>query len=1456
MAIAVISAAISRGGEFFPLEDGTLRLNDVFFIYIDWGEPVTGFIFSDVEWDGMNILFGGFDDIDELNGEYRVRVFANDINDFSRTSGWGRIGIARDVVEEGNDAVYLNIPWGSDPGAEPDPIVDIGVNLEISVDEATIYGGQTITARFVFEESVSGFTTGDIQISDGVKGDFSTISGSEYTLQITVPTGTGSFDISVAENVIAGSSPNFAAAYTVDYARIGMTIRLADDDLSIKETTTATIEFDEDVEGFSIGLVQVSGGSKSNFNKVSNDEYTVDITAPDSGNGSVTVEVDADVVIPNNMSASAVYTYAEPRVEITFNKEKVFIGDTVTARFTFDRDISGFASADVNVVNGTKGTFTQISTRNYTLEITAPATGDGLIEIEVPADVVEPGNIALQSSIEYATPALTITFDKFAASTGDTVVATFAFERDVDGFSESDITVTGAASTGDFTVVSNQKYTLEINVPATGMGEIEVSVPENAVIPGNTAAENSITFDVLSTIEVSFAPDPLYTGDSLTITFLFNTGVDGFTADDITLVGGTPGDFRTISAREYELDVTLPDQDSGNVSITIPNNVVTPLNAGVIANIDYVRRAELEVAFDVEKAFITDIIRAVFSFDKDVTDFELSSLSVFGGEPVTFTEVSSSEYTLTIQVPDSGSGTVIINVEGDVVPEGNNAVSVSVPYATPSLEITFDREEVFVSESVTATLTFETDITGLDFDEISILNATVDQFIPVSNSVFQLVLIAPETGTGNIEVVVNADAVEPGNLRGEGIIPYGYPSVDIGFSATEVFIADEVTVTFTFQTDISEFEKGDIQVTGGTLGELTPVSAKVYTIIWVMPDAVSSGESETLTISLAENAVSPGNPATSEDLTFRFSDDVPIIDIVDEQFLVIDTDYSMTFNVQNEPTTVTVEGLYKGQFDYDWDSDNGECTIEGHPEILIFGEIWTVTATKGRYTRIRRIIWNVVPAAPVISEPGIITIVKGVDFRHSIGIRNKANLVDVRGLLVGADFEQSDPGVDIVGNIDRDLEFTVSDAPFDVFAQNGGGSDEKSGILRLSDFGPPSAPRKLTASGGNRQVTLNWEVPLSDGNRRITGYEYRFKTTGNYGAWVSTGSTSLSYVVPNLAIGTEYTFQTAARNSQGLSPPSNEVVVSTATQTVPGEVRSLSATSLGNSSIRVSWSAPLDDGGSAITGYVYRYRRAGFNYQNTYTTIRGGASTNSFTIGRLSAGTTYYFEVLAVNNIGNGAAASEVSATTTAIRPPSRVRSVTARAASATSITLSWSVPSDNGNSPIIDYQYRIAFQGGTWGAWNSLGLRTSITISSLLPSTGYAFDMRARNAAGASDSLARAAFATTPSNVRARPTIRLTWQRVDTIATDFYNALVQVHIDNLHGGSITGISLVFRFPWVDGSIRVVNETPNLSVTLGSTTTGVVGNFRKALDAGDTHTWTFILWNEAGSTTRTLTYTG
>ena len=1329
MATAVISVSYFQDdgtGNFRLLPAvGNVPVNEIIHIFIDWDEAVTGFIFSDVVWDGLNVLFGSFSDIDDTTGEYEIRAFANDVDDFSKTSGWGRIGIARDAVEEGNDAVYLNIPWGSDPGTEPDPIVDIGVDLEISVDEDTVYGGQTITARFVFEESVSGFTTGDIEISDGVKGDFSTISGTEYTLEVSIPTGQGSFDISVAEGVITGSSPNFAVTYTVDYSRVGMTIRLADDDLAIKETTTATIEFDENVEGFSNSDIEVSGGSKSNFTKVADDEYTIELTAPDSGDGSVMVEVDADVVIPNNESAVVTYTYAEPRVTITFNKQKVFIADEVVARFVFDRDISGFQSSDVNVVNGTKGQFTRISTRNYTLAITAPDSGDGLIEVEVPADSVEPGNEQREANVMYATPALDISFDKFAASTGDTVEVTFAFERAVTGFTESDITVTGATSTSDFTAVSAQVYTLQIEVPDSGMGTIVVEVGSDSVAPGNRLTQASIDYAELSTIAVTFDPDPLYTGDSLTARLEFNTGVGGFTKSDIAVVGGTAGDFRTISATVYELDITIPDQDSGTVSLTVENNVVEPLNAGVQASISYVRRAELEVTFDVEKAFISDVITATLTFDKDVPNFVLSDLTVSGGEPDVFTKVSDRGYTLTIQVPDSGSGTVQVRVEADVVAQGNNAVTAEVLYAVPTLEITFDKEEVFVSETVVVTFTFETGISGFDFSDIAIANAEVERFIPVSDSEYQLVLVAPTTGSGNIELVVRENSVEPGNLRTEAIVPYGYPSAEITFSATEVFISDEVVVTFTFQADISEFEKADIQVTGGELGELTPVSARVYTIIWVMPEAVSSGDSETLTISLAENVVSPGNAEVSEDLTFEFSDDVPIIDIVDEQTLIVNTDYSMTFNVENSPTTVTVGGLYKGQFDYDWDSSTGECTIDGHPKLLIFGEVWIVTATKGRYTRTRRIIWNVVPAAPVIQEPGIIEVVKGLDFRHTIPIRNNPSQIDVRGLLVGVDFEKSDPGVDIFGNVDTDSEFTVSDAAFDVFAGNGGGDDEKRGILRLSDVGPPSAPRLTGASGGNRRVTLTLEAPISDGNRSITTYAYRYKTTGNYNAWVNTGNTNLSFDVTGLAIGTEYTFQAAARNSEGLSPPSNELTASTDSIGVPGRATSLRVSASGQTVINASWRAPTNDGGSAITGYRSAIRVLGGSYGSYRTST---ATSRRFT--GLSRGTTYYVQVEAGNVAGFGDSV-EGSATTVSATVPFAPTGLRATSGGTDRINLSWNAPSDGG-SRITHYVYIFGPVPGFYGSYISTGsTRTSHTVTGLPVDTEHAFKVAAVNGVG-----------------------------------------------------------------------------------------------------------------------------
>src|SRR5438309_1328390 len=94
----------------------------------------------------------------------------------------------------------------------------------------------------------------------------------------------------------------------------------------------------------------------------------------------------------------------------------------------------------------------------------------------------------------------------------------------------------------------------------------------------------------------------------------------------------------------------------------------------------------------------------------------------------------------------------------------------------------------------------------------------------------------------------------------------------------------------------------------------------------------------------------------------------------------------------------------------------------------------------------------------------------------------------------------------------------------------------------------PSAPRNLAATGGNAQVTLNWQAPSSDGGSPITNYKiYRGLVPGGESLLTTVGNV-LSYTDTSVTNGLTYYYQVTATNGAGESPKSNEV---SATPTAP-----------------------------------------------------------------------------------------------------------------------------------------------------------------------------------------------------------------------------------------------------------------------------------------------------------------
>jgi hypothetical protein len=134
--------------------------------------------------------------------------------------------------------------------------------------------------------------------------------------------------------------------------------------------------------------------------------------------------------------------------------------------------------------------------------------------------------------------------------------------------------------------------------------------------------------------------------------------------------------------------------------------------------------------------------------------------------------------------------------------------------------------------------------------------------------------------------------------------------------------------------------------------------------------------------------------------------------------------------------------------------------------------------------------------------------------------------------------------------------------------------------------------------------------------------------TSNPGGITGQGAAS-PITVTGLTNGTAYTFTVTATNSVGTGPPSgpsNQVIPSTGTATVPGAPAIGTATA-GNAQATVSFSPPASNGGSPITGYTVTSNPGGITGQGTASPI---------TVTGLTNGTAYTFTVTASNSVGTG----------------------------------------------------------------------------------------------------------------------------------------------------------------------------------------------------------------------------
>ena len=173
----------------------------------------------------------------------------------------------------------------------------------------------------------------------------------------------------------------------------------------------------------------------------------------------------------------------------------------------------------------------------------------------------------------------------------------------------------------------------------------------------------------------------------------------------------------------------------------------------------------------------------------------------------------------------------------------------------------------------------------------------------------------------------------------------------------------------------------------------------------------------------------------------------------------------------------------------------------------------------------------------------------------------------------------------------------------------------------------------------------------------------------------------------------------------------------------------------------LSWTDPSD---TDIDKYQYRQSTdGGSNWNPDWTDIdSSGASTTTHTIDDLAAGTTYTFQTRAVNTdlaggSGNGASSGAEATTPGAPNAPTGLTAAPTDDDTTpdvneeeTQILLSWTAGADITGVEVDDYEYRMLVSGAvSWTAWDSIsgdGTETTYTVTELLPSTTYSFQVRA----------------------------------------------------------------------------------------------------------------------------------
>ena len=202
-------------------------------------------------------------------------------------------------------------------------------------------------------------------------------------------------------------------------------------------------------------------------------------------------------------------------------------------------------------------------------------------------------------------------------------------------------------------------------------------------------------------------------------------------------------------------------------------------------------------------------------------------------------------------------------------------------------------------------------------------------------------------------------------------------------------------------------------------------------------------------------------------------------------------------------------------------------------------------------------------------------------------------------------------------------------------------------LVSVQPFTKPQPPTTVSAISGTLtnlgKILVSWQPPTDTGGLAIQNYILQYNSQGTWTTQATYASTVTNATISGLTVGTRYSFRVITVTSAGQSQPSDGGASATVLG-LPAAPTNLSVTVTNNNGIllaALSWVAPLNTGGSTVTGYSIEVTYNGVTSDRPSQGV--ATNTEPFYLAQATSLGTYTFRIKTVSDIGVGTE----SATTT-----------------------------------------------------------------------------------------------------------------------------------------------------------------------------------------------------------------